>query len=130
MYFYITKTRNMKPYIASFINALILISFGLWAYFTSENPSMTALIPVIIGGVLLVMVPGDKKGAKIPAHVAVLLTLIVLLGLIMPLMGALDRGSTIGIIRVAVMIFSTALALVTFIRSFIEVRKKRKLEGN
>ena len=130
MYFYRTKTRNMKPYIASFINALILISFGLWAYFTSENPSMTALIPVIIGGILLVMVPGVKKEAKIPAHVAVLLTLIVLLGLIMPLMGALDRGSTIGIIRVAVMIFSTALALVTFIRSFIEVRKKRKLEGN
>ena len=130
MYFYGTKTRNMKPYIASFINALILISFGLWAYFTSENPSMTALIPVIIGGILLVMVPGVKKEAKIPAHVAVLLTLIVLLGLIMPLMGALDRGSTIGIIRVAVMIFSTALALVTFIRSFIEVRKKRKLEGN
>ena len=130
MYFYGTKTRNMKPYITSFINALILISFGLWAYFTSENPSMTALIPVIIGGILLVMVPGVKKEAKIPAHVAVLLTLIVLLGLIMPLMGALDRGSTIGIIRVAVMIFSTALALVTFIRSFIEVRKKRKLEGN
>ena len=120
----------MKPYIASFINALILIPFGLWAYFTSENPSMTALIPVIIGGILLVMVPGVKKEAKIPAHVAVLLTLIVLLGLIMPLMGALDRGSTVGIIRVAVMIFSTALALVTFIRSFIEVRKKRKLEGN
>tara|TARA_B100001059_G_C17674081_1_gene496075 strand:- start:154 stop:516 length:363 start_codon:yes stop_codon:yes gene_type:complete len=120
----------MKPHIASFINAVILISFGLWAYFTSENPSMTALIPVIIGGILLVIVPGVKKEAKVTAHIAVLLTLVVLLGLIMPLMGALDRGSTAGIVRVAVMIFSTAFALLTFIRSFIEVRRKRKLESN
>ena len=90
---------------------------------------MTALIPVFIGGILLVMVPGVKKEAKIPAHVAVLLTLVVLIGLIPPLMGVIKRGSTIGIARVSVMIFSTALALITFIRSFIEVRKRREQEG-
>ena len=129
MYFYVIKVQNMKPYIASFFNAVILITLGLWAYFTSENPSMTALIPVFIGGILLVMVPGVKKEAKIPAHVAVLLTLVVLIGLIPPLMGVIKRESTIGIARVSVMIFSTALALITFIRSFIEVRKRREQEG-
>ena len=120
----------MKPYIASLINAILLISLGLWAYFSSESPSNTALIPVIIGAILLVMVPGVKKEAKIPAHIAVLLTLVILIGLIMPLMGAVKRGDNIGIARVAIMLLSTAIALITFIRSFIEVRKKRKLEGN
>ena len=120
----------MKPYAASLINSLILIFFGLWAYLTSEAPSITALIPVFIGGILLIIVSGVKKEAKVSAHVAVLLTLIVLIGLIKPLLGALDKGSTIGMIRVSVMILSTALALVTFIKSFIEVRKKREQGRN
>ena len=123
---------SIKETKKSGINVVGVINTGhtgrLGAY--TEIASSQNNLCIIIGGILLVIVPGVKKEAKIPAHVAVLLTLIVLLGLIMPLMGALDRGSTVGIIRVAVMIFSTALALVTFIRSFIEVRKKRKLEGN
>ena len=44
-------------------------------------------------------------------------------------MGAIERGSNIGVARVSIMLLSTAIALVTFIRSFIEVRKKRKLEA-
>jgi len=119
----------MKTHIASLINAITLMLFGLWAYLTSET-SMTALIPVFIGGVLLILNPGVKKEAKIPAHVAVLLTLIIFIGLMKPLIGALERSNTIGIVRVSVMLFSTALALVSFIRNFIDVRNQRKLDAD
>ncbi|NQX84410.1 MAG: hypothetical protein HRT67_00550 [Flavobacteriaceae bacterium] len=118
----------MKPFVASFINAIILISLGLWAYFSSESPSVTSLIPVFVGVVLLLISPGVKKEAKIPAHIAVVLTLVVFLGLIKALMGALDRNNTVAVIRVVIMLLSTAIALITFIRSFIEVRKQRALE--
>ncbi|MEM8891997.1 MAG: hypothetical protein AAGD28_28720, partial [Bacteroidota bacterium] len=69
---------------------------------------------------------GVKKEEKIQAHIAVLLTLIILFGLVMPLRGAIDRGSAVGIIRVAVMMLSTVVAMVYFVRSFIEARKKRQ----
>lgn len=115
----------MKPFQASLLNAFTLIGLGTWAYFTSETPSVTALIPVFIGLILLAINSGVKKEAKIPAHIAVLLTLIVLFGLIKPLMGALDRESIIGIIRISLMILTTLIALITFIRSFINVRKQK-----
>lgn len=117
----------MKPYIASRINAIILIIFASWAYFSSETPSFTALIPLFIGVVLLLLNSGVKKEAKIPAHIAVLLTLIACIGLIKPLFGAIERNSFIAIVRVCIMLLSSVFAMVTFIRSFIEVRRQRNL---
>lgn len=116
----------MKPYIASLINALILIVFGLWGYFGSALPSVTALIPVIAGIILLFLVNGVMKENKIPAHIAVIVTLLVLLGLIKPLIGAAERGDSGAVTRVVIMILSTVVALIFFIKSFIDVRKKRK----
>lgn len=115
----------MKAHTASLINALILIGFGLWAYFGSENPSKTAFIPVGFGVVIAALYPGVKKEDKIIAHIAVLLTLLILGGLVKPLLGALDRSDGIAIMRVSVMILSTVVALVFFIKSFVDVRKAR-----
>jgi len=115
----------MKAAAASLINASILIGFGLWAYFGSETPSKTAFIPVGIGVALLLCFPGVKKEDKIIAHVAVLLTLLALGGLVKPLMGALDRGDGMAIMRVTVMIASTSVALFFFIKSFVDVRRAR-----
>ena len=118
----------MKAHTASLINALILIGFGLWAYFASETPSKTAFIPVGFGVVIAAMVPGVKKENKIIAHVAVLLTLLILFGLVMPLKGALGRGDPVALTRVVVMIGSTIVALVFFIKSFIDVRRARAVQ--
>jgi CDP-diglyceride synthetase len=115
----------MKAHTASLINALILIGFGLWAYLGSETPSKTALIPVIFGGVILALYPGVKNENKIVAHVAVLLTLLILGGLVKPLTAALDREDGLAIMRVLVMMVSTIVALVFFIKSFIDVRRAR-----
>ena len=71
----------MKPFIANLINAIILIALSSWGYFASQTPSMTALIPTFIGVVLLICTPGVKNENKVIAHVAVLLTFVVLVGL-------------------------------------------------
>jgi len=116
----------MKAHTASLINALILIGFGLWAYFGSETPSNTAFIPVGFGVALVLMVPGVKKENKIIAHIAVLLTLLILIALIVkPLPAALERNDGLAIMRVSVMILSTIVALIFFIKSFRDVRKAR-----
>ena len=119
------KEIYMKAHTASLINALILIGFGLWAYLGSETPSKTALIPVGFGAVLLALYKGVEKENKIVAHIAVLLTLIILIALVKPLTAALGRDDSMAIIRVSVMMLSTAVALFFFIKSFIDVRRAR-----
>jgi len=51
----------MKPYKASVINALLLMFLGLWSYLNLESRPITALIPVIFGGVLFLFCSGIKK---------------------------------------------------------------------
>ena len=116
----------MKAHVASLINAVILIGFGLWAYLGSETPSKTALIPVVFGAVILSLYRGVKSENKIVAHIAVLLTLLILGGLVKPLTAALGREDGVALMRVSVMIVSTIVALVFFIKSFIDVRRARK----
>lgn len=113
----------MRPYFINFLNAIVLVSLGSWAYFSSDTPSLTALIPVIAGIILLGITPGYKKGNHILAHVAVVLTLVILLGLIKPLTGAIVRSDAPGIARVSVMIITSLIALIIFVKSFINARR-------
>ena len=115
----------MKTSTASLLNAIILISMGLWGYFESESKAITALIPVIIGTILLLVNKGVKNENKALAHVAVLLTFLILLGLVKPLLGAFERENTYAIIRVLLMIISSLWAMISFIKSFISARKNK-----
>ncbi len=116
----------MKAHTASLMNAAVLIGVGLWAYFGSETPSKTALIPPGFGVVLLALYPGVKKEDKIVAHVAVLLTLLILVALfVKPFPAALSRGDGMAVGRISVMIASTIAALFFFIKSFVDVRRAR-----
>lgn len=116
----------MKAHTASLINALSLIILSAWGYFGSDTPSVTALIPGIIGVLLLAMNGGIKKENKVIAHIAVLLTLVVLGGLVKPLMGSLERADNMALIRVLIMMLTTVVAMISFVRSFIEARKNRE----
>ena len=115
----------MKASLSSLLNAIILISMGLWGYFESESKAITALIPVIIGTVLLLVNKGVKNENKALAHVAVLLTFLILFGLVKPLLGAFERENTYAVIRVLLMIISSLWAMISFIKSFISARKNR-----
>ena len=115
----------MKASLSSLLNAIILISMGLWGYFESESKAITALIPVIIGIILLLVNKGVKNENKALAHVAVLLTFLILLGLVKPLLGAFERENTYAIIRVLLMIISSLWAMISFIKSFISARKNK-----
>lgn len=116
----------MKAHTTSLINALILVIMGLWGYFESDSRPITALIPVVVGIILVVINNGVKKENKIIAHIAILLTLIITIGLIKPFLGSLERGNITGIIRVSLMILTSLLAMIAFIQSFIAARKARK----
>ena len=78
-----------------------------------------------MGLALLLCNGGLKKENKIIAHIAVLITLIAIIGnATKPLMSAIEEGRNLGIFRVSLMIFTSTLAMITFIKSFIRNRKK------
>ena len=122
----------MKTNQANLLNALTLILMPLWSYLTYEgtiekpDQSITALIPVFLGVVLLLCNGGVKRENKMIAHIAVFITLIALIGLLKPLNAAIDDGRTLSIFRVVAMLITGSLAMITFIKSFIAARKKTK----
>ena len=109
---------------ANLLNSIILIVVGGWGYFDGDGKSMTALIPVMFGVVLLLCNNGIKNQNKVIAHLAVLATFICLIGLFMPLNGAIERGNDLAVVRVSAMIASSVIAIIFFIKSFIEARRK------
>ena len=109
----------------SLLNAIVLVGVGIAGYFLSETPSKTAFIPVVFGVILFACNPGVRSNNKTVAHIAVLATLLILLGLAMPLMGAIKRSDSAAIGRVAIMLLTTVFAMVMFVRSFIEARKAK-----
>ena len=117
--------KKMKAHTVSLINSLTLITMGLWGYFESDSRPITALIPVIVGVILVAINNGVKKENKVIAHIAVLLTLIIIIGLVKPLLGSLERENITGTIRVSLMILSSLWAMITFVQSFIAARKSR-----
>lgn len=113
----------MKPHTISAINAFTMLVIGAWGW--KMGTSNTALIPVLIGAMLLPLNNGIKFESKVVSHVAVILTLLAVVGLGMALKGAIGRENTGQITRVSIMLFTAVLALAVFIKSFIDARKKR-----
>ncbi len=115
----------MNAFTANILNGIVLVGMGLWGYLSSETPSPTALIPVAFGVALLAMSQGVKKQNKIVAHIAVVLTLLILLSLVMPLKGAIGRGDNTAALRVGIMMLTSLIAMIFFVKSFIDARKAR-----
>ncbi|MEM6577381.1 MAG: hypothetical protein AAF678_02735 [Pseudomonadota bacterium] len=118
----------MKAPTANLINAITLIVLSIWGFIEIGMSSTTALIPAAAGVMLLVCQRGVKEENKIIAHVAVLVTLAILLALIVPLSSAIGDvyEEPLSLLRTVVMMATCLLAFVAFIRSFIAARKARE----
>ena len=96
---------------------------GIWGYI--DVSSVTALIPTFFGIALILCTNGLKKENKMISHIAVLLTLLILGALLgMRLPKSIDQGG-IGLIRVIIMIGTSAVAMLFFINSFIRARRNK-----
>ncbi len=117
----------MKAHTANLLNALTLILMSAWGYLASETPSITAFIPAVFGVILLACNGGVKKENKVVAHIAVVATLVALLGLGMALKGVIGRGADpMAMFRVGAMIVTSIIAMVAFIKSFRDARIARE----
>ncbi|MEM6615139.1 MAG: hypothetical protein AAF619_01285 [Pseudomonadota bacterium] len=115
----------MKAHTASLINAITLIVCSAWAYLAVSGGHWTPLIPGIVGVALIACYSGVKAENKVIAHIAVLLTAMILIALFMPLRSAFQSGDVLAMVRAVLMIATTAFALFAFIQSFRAARKAR-----
>ena len=107
------------------INSIALISMSVWGYI--DTNSFTALIPAVFGVILIILgtILINEKLVKLSAHLVVLFTLFILVALVVQVLpGVVERGG-IGLIRVILMISTSAIAMIIFIKSFIDNRKSR-----
>ena len=96
-----------------------------WGYV--DTNSFTALIPAFFGIILLILgtMLTNEKLVKLSAHLVVLFTLLILLALVIQVLpGVFERGG-VGLIRVILMISTSSIAMIIFIKSFIDNRKSR-----
>ena len=108
---------------ANLLNSICLIGMGLWGYFELSAP--TAFIPVGFGVMLLACYSGVKAQNKVVAHIAVLLTLLILVALCgMTLPKKIESGGA-GLLRVLSMVVTSAISMALFVKSFIDARKNK-----
>ena len=118
----------MKTHALNLINSFSLMSIGLWGLYVSNAP--TSLIPVAFGLFLFLCSDGIKNENKKIAHIAVLLTVVIIAALyFMPLSKELaleaSQQDSNKIYRLLAMIGTSVLAMLGFIKSFIEARKNK-----
>ena len=107
------------------VNSISLFTMSIWGYI--DTNSVTALIPFFFGIILFSFgaLLNKEKLVKMSAHLIVLFTLIILGALCFQVLpGAIERGG-IGLTRVIIMITTSSIAMIIFIKSFIDNRKSR-----
>jgi hypothetical protein len=112
----------MKLYVLSRINATFLIVLGVWAHWWPESRSLVALIPVILGAAILVLNKGVRRKDIGVSNAVMIVTFLALVGLIVPLNGAISRADTPSIYRVGFMMLISLISLILFIKRFINYR--------
>lgn len=107
----------------------VLIGIGIVGYVATGAASLTALIPAIIGAVLLVLalVGRNPDARKHAMHAAVGLALIAALGTLPRLVPALlaQEFTRPAVISQAAMVIVLLVYVVLGVRSFVEARRAR-----
>jgi hypothetical protein len=118
----------MKSTQANLLNGIVLIAAGLYGYFGILTPegthAITALIPAVFGIIFLACQKGVATENKIIAHVVVVLTFLLLIICTMRFLKIEDWGAKKYLFLACIV--SNVIALIAFIGSFMEARKKRQ----
>lgn len=117
----------MKPTTMNNMNAVVLILSGLYGYFgvaaADGHHSPTALIPAAFGALFLILGLFWARSPKVISHVVVVLTLVLLIMCGMRFLKTNDWDAKKFIFLICLL--SNAIALLVFIKSFVDVRRKK-----
>lgn len=106
----------------------VLLVVGIIGYIATAFASMTALIPSVVGVLLLISGGIAMKNRKLGVHIALVVALLGALGMIMPLMSLPDlfageSDNPGAVISAAVTVVVLVVYIVLGVRSFIAARR-------
>ena len=111
------------------IIGFVLIAIGVVGYVATGMASLTALIPAMVGAILLVLalVGRDPKARKHVMHAAVAFALIAAIGTLPRLLPALSAGDfqRPAVIAQAAMVTALIIYVLLGVKSFIDARRSR-----
>ncbi|WP_225973110.1 hypothetical protein [Nesterenkonia natronophila] len=129
-----------RDYVASpmpkltFLTGAVLVVVGIGGYLVSlanETDHWTALIPSLVGLLLLVSGAIALKNLMVGVHIALVLALIGALGMLMPLasLGDLFAGEAerpAAVVSALISLIVLVVYLILGVRSFLEARRWKK----
>lgn len=127
-------TRKSAMPMTTIVLSLVLILLGVVSYFASGMSSWTALIPAILGAVLLVCGLIALRRQRLGVHIALVIALVGIAGTFMNVLklGELFAGVAerpLAIIASAVTFVLLVVYLALGVRSFITARRWRSTES-
>lgn len=121
-----------QPYKVNALNSLVFIICGLAGfiahYFQLGDYQQTALIPFVLGTLLLVMTPGMKSGNTIIRTAVMVLTFlfgIIVFGMLLKCVGK-DVASARKMILLTVIALSCFASFGVYLNNWVEERKSKK----
>ena len=112
------------------IVGFVLIGIGLVGYLATGAASLTALIPAMLGALLLILalVARSAEARKHAMHAAVALALLAVLGTLPRLLPALTAREFArpAVIAQAAMVLVLAVYVLLGVKSFIDARRARQ----
>ena len=109
----------------------LLILLGVVGYVATGAASITALIPAMVGAILLILalVARKPEARKHAMHAAVALALVAVLGMVPRIVPALRAGdiSRPAVIAQIVMALILAVYVLLGVKSFIDARRARRV---
>ncbi|RJN33238.1 hypothetical protein D3250_03765 [Nesterenkonia natronophila] len=118
----------------TFLTGAVLVVVGIGGYLVSlanETDHWTALIPSLVGLLLLVSGAIALKNLMVGVHIALVLALIGALGMLMPLasLGDLFAGEAerpAAVVSALISLIVLVVYLILGVRSFLEARRWKK----
>ena len=102
-------------------NSIVLILLGFISYFDSNVKSWTALIAPVVGIILFFLSFPTRKEKHVPAHIGVVLTLLVAIALIVPI---IRTGSPYAIAMCAM----SFVSVIFYVMNFMKRKKEREAQ--
>ena len=111
------------------IVGFVLIGIGVVGYVATGAASLTALIPAMVGAILLILalVGRDPKARKHAMHAAVAFALIAAVGTLPRLIPSLSAGEfqRPAVIAQAALVLTLIIYVLLGVKSFMEARRSR-----
>ena len=112
----------------TFITGGVLVAVGVIAYIVTEFSSWTALIPAIVGAVLLLSGAVALKSLMVGIHIALLVALLGAIAQLHPIFGNLmgDGDNTAAGVTALITFLVLVVYLILGVRSFLAARRWKK----